>query len=106
MPWVNPTPNKVDLENNGDGTQRIHVFTTNKFTEQILFMKRETKGKLKGIIKFSFEVCGLEQVSLSPSAPTLKFDLILNQGLDSMVKLEQYQSNFLTTSRLCKPTFF
>lgn len=69
VPWVNPSPKQVDLETNPDGTQRIHIYTNTKFSEQILYMKRETKGKRRGVIKFSFEVCGLEKVSLSPSTP-------------------------------------
>ncbi len=69
IPWVNPSPPRVDLEwNYTAGTQRVHVWTPNPFPETILYMKRETRGGQRALVRFAFEVCGLETASLVPEA--------------------------------------
>ena len=71
-------------------------------------MKRETKGKMKAIVPFAFEVCGLETVSLAANASQIDINETQWAGLENYVNLykSEYASNFNTTSDMCGASKF
>ena len=108
-PWVfNPANPTVQLETFANGTQRINVYQSTKFTEINLWLGKKTLGGLQASVKFAFEVCGLETVSLSSPSALINATYTRYSGTEGRkeISMADYMGNFTSSSRLCTSQMF